>query len=496
MGGDVRILLINPPLITDEANHAGISYGEPLGLAYIAAAIEASGRHQVEVLDAMGLAPEFLRQGGYVMYGLSHDELLQRMRATSFDVVGITITKMYEDNNQITRLCGLIKKEFPSVPLIAGGPDVTLDWAIYMELGTLDYAVLGEGEATIVQLLDYLDGRGPLSEAKGLCYRENGRVKMVPQGPPIDIEDIPWPARHHFPMENYFRLKPQGLRKRSAAILTSRACPYSCAFCSTIEVWGRKWRGRDAKDVVDEIEHLVRDYGAKEIVIFDDNFLVDRNRAEAIADGIIARRLKIGLHIAPGLMIHLLSVGLLRKLRKAGLIAVTMQLESGNKETLAYIDKHIEISKAKEMVRAAHFAGLGVYTNVLLGFFFEDRRAIEESIRVAESVGFDNINYQAAEPKPGTRMYNDWVKAGIFKHGDPAIMPVDTLHFKGQELTEIIEVARRNQAQHQARRFYRLETWYGYLIPKYLFYPRNLLKLRHDALDALKALKTRKRQAA
>lgn len=202
------------------------------------------------------------------------------MKATSFDAIGITITKMYDDNNQIVRLCSLIKEAFPDKPFIAGGPDVTLDWPIYMKLKTIDYIVVGEGETTIVKLLDYLEGNTPLAEVRGLAYCDEGSsVKFIPQGPPVEIEEIPWPARHHFPMENYFRLKPQGLRKRSAALLTSRACPYSCAFCSTIEVWGRKWRGRTAKDVVDEIEHLVETYDVKEIVIFDDNFLVDRKRA-------------------------------------------------------------------------------------------------------------------------------------------------------------------------------------------------------------------------
>lgn len=184
-------------------------------------------------------------------------------------------------------------------------------------------------------------------------------------------------------------------------------------------------------------------------------------------------------------MIHLLSNSLMKKFRKAGLQAVTMQLESGNPETLAYIDKHIDISKAKAMVRAAHINGLSIYTNVLLGFFFEDQQALKTSIRVAESIGFDGINYQRAEPKPGTRMYRDWVKAGIFEDGDPAVMPVDTLHFKGAELDEIVEQARRNHTAWQAKRWRRLETWYGYLIPKYLFYPSNIITKLEDVRYAI-----------
>lgn len=472
----MKILLVNPSLITKASNSLSISYGEPLGLAYVAASVEAAGRHEVEVLDAMGLATEFSRQGELIVYGLSHDEILQRMRQTSFEAIGVTITRLYDDADQKPRLLARIKEEFPGVPLIVGGPDVTLEWASYMALDAVDYAVLGEGETTIVLLLDYLDGRGGRGDIKGICYRENGQVKMVPRGPAVKIASIPWPARHLFPMENYFRVKSPGGEGRSAAILTSRACPYSCAFCSTIEVWGRKWRGRPAKDVVDEIEHLVKNFRVSEVVVFDDNFLVDKKRAVAIADDIIARRLNIEIIVAPGLMINLFDADLLRKLKKAGLSVVQMQLESGNQKTLEYIDKHIDISKAKEIVAAAHAVGLRVYTNVLLGFFFEDRNDIEESIRVAESIGYDGVDYMLAEPKPKTRMYDDWVKAGIFKDGDPARMPVDTLHFKGHELAAILETAQRNNMRYRSRRLFRLETWYGYLFPKYILNPSNAVK--------------------
>ena len=468
----MKILLITPPLIVNVSNGVGVSYGEPLGLAYVAASVEASKRHQVEVLDAMGLATEFVRQDDYIVYGLPHDEVLRRMRLTSFDVVGIGITKLYDDDDQILRLLAMIKKAFPNVPLIIGGPDVTLAWESYMAVETIDYAVLGEGETTIVQLLDHLDARGGLAGIQGICYRENGRVKMIPQGPAVEIDSIPWPARHLFPMENYFRFKLPGARSRSAAILTSRACPYSCAFCSTIEVWGRKWRGRAAKDVVDEIEHLIKTYRVGEVVVFDDNFLVDVKRAEAIADDIIARGLDVKVNVSPGLMIHLLTADLLRKLAKAGLSRVQMQLESGNLKTLEYIDKHIDISKAKEIVAAAHLAGLRVQTNVLIGFFFEDRKDIEESIRVAHSIGFDGVDFMLAEPKPGTRMYDDWVKAGIFKDGDPAKMPVDTLHFKGHELAAILEATQRTEMRRRSTWLLRREAWSGYLIPKYVLNPR------------------------
>jgi anaerobic magnesium-protoporphyrin IX monomethyl ester cyclase len=395
------------------------------------------------------------------------------MQATSFDAIGISITRMYNEVDQLLDLLKLIKQNFPNTFVIVGGPDVTLEWPMYMGLGTIDYALLGEGEVSLVRLLDFLDGRGGFDEIKGICYRDKGQTRMVPQGPPVDIVKIAWPARHLFPMENYFRNKGH----RAASILTSRACPFSCAFCSTIEVWGRKWRGRPAKDVVDEIEHLVNTYGVKQVEICDDNFLVDRKRAEEIADGIVERKIQLNLIVNAGMMIHLLSVDLLKKYRKAGLLALTMQLESGNVETLKYIDKHIDINKAKELVSAAHALGLEVNTNVILGFYFEDKNDIDVSIRVAESIGFDAINYILAEPKPRTRMYKDCVKAGVIKEGAPVVMPVDTLHFKGHELEAIRDSAQRDSIRNYSRKILNPKKWDRFLLRKYIYHPRNFLPL-------------------
>ena len=463
----MKILLINPPIISKFS--IALSWGEPLGLAYVAAAVEASERHEVEVLDAMGLATTFPEYPDGTLFGLSVDEILQRLHEVSFDAIGITVTKMYDDITQTIDLIKKIKDLFPHIPFIAGGPDVTLAWKTYMERGVIDYIILGEGEEAIVKLLDHLEGHLPIEDVTGLCYRKDGEIVRTQPSPQVDIATLPWPARHLFPMENYFRFRPGGRRPPVATILTSRACPFSCAFCSTIEVWGRKWRGRTAKDVVDEIEHLVKNYGVREIHINDDNFLVDRKRTEEIIDLIIERRLNIAVHCVAGLMIWLLSKDLLKRLKKAGWYSIQAQLESGNPKTLEYIDKHIDISKARELVGVAHSLGLRVNSNVILGFYFEDQSDIDKSIQVAESIGFDRVDYILAEPKEGTRMYNDCIEAGLIKAGEVATLPFDTLHFKGVGLAAIQENANKLNAQNTRKRLYDPSSFFSYLLPMYVY---------------------------
>lgn len=468
----VKILLINPPIISTFSH--SVSWGEPLGLAYIAGVVEACPRHEVEVLDAMGLATTFPKHPDGTLFGLSVEEILDRLKATSFDAIGITVTKMFDDVKQTINLIRNIKEAFPHIPIIAGGPEVTLEWQTYMELGTVDYLVLGEGEDAIIRLLDFLDGVAPIEDLTGVCYRKNGETIKTAPSPSVDSTNLPWPARHLFPMENYFRFKPPSRYQRVATILTSRACPFNCAFCSTIEVWGRKWRGRPAKDIVDEMEHLIKEYGAEEIHIVDDNFLVDRKRAEEILDLIIERKLNVAFHCVAGLMIWLLSNDLLVKLQKAGWHSIQAQLESGNPKTLEYIDKHIDISKARDLVKFAHPLGLRVVTNVILGFFFEDQSDIDESIRVAESIGFDRVDYILAQPKEGTRMYRDWVEAGLIKDGENVPMPTKTLHFTGPELAKIQSEAQLLNTRNYRKRVFSIKGLFTYLIPMYLLHPGNI----------------------
>jgi len=142
--------------------------------------------------------------------------------------------------------------------------------------------------------------------------------------------------------------------------------------------------------------------------------------------------------------VKLITKELLKKLYDAGMYALTMQIESGNPQTLAYIDKGVDLNYAKEIVQYAHKLGLTVGTNVIIGFYFETREDIEESIRVAESLGFDSVNYLLAEPSLNTKLYYDCIREGLIQEGVPYTMPFDLLHLKGSELKEIQDKANGN----------------------------------------------------
>lgn len=446
----MKALLIYPPFASTWL--VSLGFGEPLGIAYVAAALEQSGRHQVEILDGVGTVKSLsnVEVGQINWIGVTHDEVMRRMADLEFDVIGISMSRTSAIDPLTEALIRRIKTAYPDVPVIAGGPEASHFWHRYIQNPDIDYIVIGEGEKTMVDLLDALEGRGSVADVRGIAWRgDDGKAVKTPDQDIVDIDSIPWPARHLLPLRSYIDNRPS-TDVPAATILTSRACPFSCAFCSTIHIWGRKWRGRSAVDVVDEMEFLVRTYGVKEIRIQDDNFCVDRKRVHRICDLILERGLDIRLHVDPGVMSMLADRDLLTKLRRVGMVSLNMQLETGSEKTQAYVNKKIDLDHMRAMVRCSHELGMAVTTNIILGFPYETKADMEESVRTAIGIGFDNIGFNWLDPRENTRVWHDFIAAGIFGADDHIQVPVPTLYCSADEVRAMrlwaIEEFERNKS--------------------------------------------------
>jgi len=443
----MKILLIYPTYYSSMS--LGLSYAEPLGLAYIAAAILQDGKHEVEILDSVGLAEDFTSRNDTAKYriGLEQDALFRIMAEKQFDVIGITIAKLYTADYEQNSFIAGIKAAYPKIPIIVGGPEVTLEWDKYITGQNIDYIVLGEGEKTIVELLDAISAGGGFDQVDGIVYRTGeGKIIETKAREPLDIENISYPARHLLPMKNYFRFRPGKyyMRKPAASMLTSRACPFGCAFCNEKTIWGRKWRGRTPESVVDEIQHMISEYEIREILIQDVNFLADPRRAEAICDEIISRKRDISLHVQPGFSIWLLNKELVNKLKQCGLYVLCAQIETGSQKALRYINKNIDFDHVREIMRYANRAGLWTQTNIILGFHFETRQDIEESIRFAESLHIDQIKYFPLRVLRHTKVYDDFLSEGLIQPDIPFTYPVGTQHLSSEDILGFVNKANKS----------------------------------------------------
>ena len=204
-----------------------------------------------------------------------------------------------------------------------GGPHVTLVPKEFLEEAkNVDIAVIGEGEYAMLEIAQHFEGKKQLSEIQGIAYRQNGEVIVNPPRPFIEnLDELPYPAYDLVDMEQYLEPKKIGYRSfqdRAISMITSRGCPFNCCFCAVHLHMGQGFRAHSAKYVLDHIQYVVDKFKVKNIFFEDDNLTFDLKRFEAICDGIIERKIKIGWETPNGVRADCLNLELLKKMKQSG----------------------------------------------------------------------------------------------------------------------------------------------------------------------------------
>ena len=438
----MKVLLLNPFLMVYPDDPSGIN--PPLGLVYLASFLE-SKNIQVGILD---IAAEGVEQkikiGNKIRCGLSEKEIKERIKSFSPKIVGISCqsTLHAKDAHEIARLTKEVDK---NIWVVMGGAHPSAVPEDVLKDKNIDLVVRGEGEITFWELVKNYPKINNWSEIKGISWRKNNKIiHNTPREYIKDLDFLPFPARHLLPMETYFREAREGisysLKNRVVTMISSRGCPGNCIYCAVRTVWGRCWRGRSPENVVDEIELLIRDYGAEEVHFLDDSISVDKKRLEGICDKIIQRGLKIKWTTPNGIAVWLLDKDLLLKMKKSGCYRLTFGLESGNKEILSeFIGKNYDYKRVREIIRFASKIGLWTIGTFIIGFPYETREQIEDTISFAILTDLDFATFYIANPFPGTRMYEIYKKEKLLP-GEGAYQIVrgcKSKNFSHQELISL-----------------------------------------------------------
>lgn len=396
-----RVLLVQTPM--PEQEHLGRSRSlalvtnriAPLGLGYLAASARQAG-HGVEVY-----APG---AGG------SHDEVLARIETGRPDVVGLSVTTPYYAAAR--RLVEAIRSGFPRVVVALGGAHPTaLPERTLRELPA-HVAVIGEGEHTLVEILDRLNGGDrELDGIPGTAHRSAGGVVLSPARPRVeDLDTLPLPARDLLPPLRSQRPTPASYRRLPLGVLvTSRGCPFRCTFCDT-SVSGHHFRARSPAAVCAEVEHLVREHGAREIRFFDDDFAHDRSRVLAICDRL--RHLRPRVPWTCLMNAHEADPDLLGAMRGAGCWQVLYGIESASPAVLERLRKPLTPERARRAIRIAKEAGLSVRADFLVGTPGESLAEMRETVEFAIRCRVDLAHFNKFMPYPGTALYEELVAAG------------------------------------------------------------------------------------
>lgn len=396
----------------------------PLGLAYLAAALEQAG-HAVSVLDAVGLAPA--RRQRYVqgwLVGLPDDELVARLPADAA-VIGVSILFTHEWPAAV-RLLAALQRARPDALLVIGGEHVTAMPEFCLLTSAADVAVLGEGEETLVELLAARRAGRPLDGVPGLAFRAGSgrdgaaaRVRVNPRrARRRDVDSLPRPAWRHFDVAGYAAAGLSGSVGGALVtlpILATRGCPYQCTYCTNPNSWGTEWVPRDPVAVVDEIEDGHRRFGARNFPFQDLTAVLRRDWILRFCDELIARRLDVRWQMPTGTRLEAVDAEVAERLRQSGMVAMAFAPESGSAATRALVKKRMGDARLLAAMEAAAGAGLNVAFFIVLGFPHDTRARLAEELAFADrarQAGATELSTGFYMALPGTELFDALFDAG------------------------------------------------------------------------------------
>lgn len=423
----------------------------PLGVAYIAAFLERFG-YQVECLDL---------------------SIQKGKRLPKADVVGITATTPLI--NQAWRLAKKAKKL--GAVTVLGGPHATCLPEESLVKKEVDFVAQGEGEETMLELVQALEGNRNFKNILGLSFKVKRKIIHNPPRPLIkNLDKLPYPARHLFPpLEKYTNPQPILSTKSPAAnIITSRGCPFGCYFCYK-GTFGRVWRPRSPENVIGEWRQLAKGYKVAEIGVQDDIFNTDVRRVIKICNLIIAEKLVIPWTTPNGIRADLAPERLLRKMKQAGCYRVAFGIESGNqKMLLEKIGKQLDLRKARQAIKACKKLGIKTIGFFIIGHPWDTKETVKETLDFAINSGLDYAQFTVATPIPGSRLWRF-----IEEHGKLADLTWE--QFDHYTAGAYFEYGRVNDEFINWAKDY---TWKGfYLRPKFIakiiFDPNTWVNLPH-----------------
>ncbi len=379
------VLLINPCDNGHITNGLGVKV-PPLNLMYLAAALEKSSM-SVKIIDDD-------------LYHVGFDKLANLASKIDPMVVGVTATTATIKN--ALKYVKAIKNVLHDTLTVIGGPHPTFTPEETLKNEeALDVVVVGEGEETISELADKYEKEGIKSfpEIKGIFYRDNDKIKSTSPRPLIkNLDDLPFPARHLIPFNEYKTSQSQ-----AGGMITSRGCVFSCSYCSSSLIMGKKFRGRSPENVVDEIEELVYKYGVRDIAFLDDIFMLNKQRARAIADEIKKRG--IDLSFVTSSRVDTVNRDLLKCLKSAGMSTLYCGVESGSQRVLDLMGKGITLKQAEDAIKAAKDVDIDVLGSFILGYPGETAKEMDQTIDFSIKLDPDYSQFSILTPFPGTPIY-------------------------------------------------------------------------------------------
>ncbi len=429
---------------------------EPLGLAYIAGVCRDAG-HEVRIRDLFDSSTEDIRR------------LFDELDEFRPDAVGFTA--MTENFRNGVELAKAVKSRY-GCPVIFGGWHVSGEPSAVLET-PIDYVVIGEGEETMLELIEHLEGKLAKEEIASIGYKTPDGFHVNEKRARIKkLNAIPRPMRDGLPLDRYrwpALLASTTWTLKSLSVQASRGCPYKCTFCQTPALWGNAWTSRTARSVVDELEELVNVHRANQIFFRDEEFTVRPRWVIEICEEIVRRGLQKKFEWCSFARADDISQELVDHMWAAGCRTLIVGLEATSRESGEKMKKYYDLGQASEALHILARKGITVYGSWIIGFPWDTRESLQSGFDWMLKQPVDLLNIFFVVPFPGTE-FRRQVEA------DGHLLTKDTTRYNLREVvvktphvpTEELFALR----QEFSRRYYLRPGYFWHLFKRMLQRPR------------------------
>jgi radical SAM superfamily enzyme YgiQ (UPF0313 family) len=426
----------------------GLTVTQPLGILYLASALRARGYQNIRLVDM-----RLTRMGV--------DELLEQVRQFRPRFLGISCLS-YESPTVVEIIKG-VRAFDPSIHIAVGGPLPSSMKEETFRVVDADSAAIGEGDRTIIKLVDGLaDGqlpppKGTAAGIAGLLFRDHPESERACEPPFIDdLDELPLPAWDLTDVTKYYGLTGFNFFLKYPnymSIMTTRGCPYRCAYCHN--VLGKVFRKRSVDHVMREVHTLVKNYGIREFHIIDDSFNLDLDRAKAILDQMAQIRPRVAIAFPNGVRSDRIDEEFLQKAKAAGTYKINFAVETASPRLQKKIRKNLDLDKVREMIRISDGLDIIGHGFFMLGFPTETEEEMRETIDYALNSRLHTANFFVVQPFEGTDIYD------MFKETHPEMANASESFSYYEANFEIYEIskARIQQLVKEAHQRFFLTPW-------------------------------------
>jgi len=373
----------------------------PQGLAYIATVLLREG-YEVEIYNQD-------------MHHYPESHLLQYLNTEKFDVIGLSFIAGYYQYKKALKISEAINRAQNRPFYIIGGHGPTPEPEYFLEKTGADAIVMGEGEITIVELLDALKNKKPFHQIKGIAFRDGDNVIINERRALIeDVDSLPFPAYGLFPMEYYRLLREPHCSKADFVVpmLSGRGCTFRCNFCYRMD---KGFRPRSSEYIIEEIKFLKANYGITYVVFGDELLMSSRNRTIELCNDFIKR--KIDVHWDCNGRLNYVEKDVLNLMKKAGCVFINYGIESMDDQILKNMNKALTTKQIIKGIEATLEAGISPGFNIIFGNIGENKGTLRKGVDflLKYDDGAQMRTIRPVTPYPGCALYYYAIEEGLLK---------------------------------------------------------------------------------